>query len=87
MDSLSLVRQHLRQLSRAPPAIVRRPPAQLTYTATPNSKLRRKTTKKHLDAHVHTESTAYVTPTICVWCVCVCTFPGDENDGTPLQSL
>lgn len=42
MDSDDDDREHLRQLRKAPPATVRRPPAQLTNTAFPNSKLCRR---------------------------------------------
>lgn len=52
MDSDGDDREHLRQLRKAPPAIVRRPPAQLTNTAIPNSKLPRKKKTKNRYTHI-----------------------------------
>lgn len=50
MEPLDLDREHLRQLSKAPPTTVRRPPAQLTNTALPNSELQR---EKKSSSNVH----------------------------------
>lgn len=73
MEPLDLDCKHLRQLSIAPPTTVRRPPAQQTNTALPNSELQREKSS----SNVHHSA---VCVCVCIRaCVCVCTSLGGDH--------